>query len=111
MLMVGGSAFMFHLSNTMFKSSLPGMGDIMKQNPELMKQFAKAAMSSMSSNRQTSSDVEDILSTETTQREMQGPPNIDEILNQISEENNDSSLKTINLGSSGKNKSSITLDL
>ena len=42
---------------------------------------------------------------------MQGPPNIDEILNQISEENNDSSLRTINLGSSGKNKSSITLDL
>ena len=111
MLMVGGSAFMFHLSNTMFKSSLPGMGDIMKQNPELMKQFAKAAMSSMSSNNQTSSDVEDILNNETTQREMQGPPNIDEILNQISEENNNSSLKTINLGSSGKNKSSITLDL
>ena len=111
MLMVGGSAFMFHLSNTMFKASLPGMGDIMKQNPELMKQFAKAAMSSMSSNSQTSSDVEDILNNETTQREMQGPPNIDEILNQISEENKDSSLKTINLGSSGKNKSSITLDL
>ena len=112
MLMVGGSAFMFHLSNTMFKSSLPGMGDIMKQNPELMKQFAKAAMSSMSSNNQTSSEVENILNNENSQREMQGPPNIDEILNQISEENNNnSSLKTINLGSSSKNKSSITLDL
>merc|ERR1712167_567075 len=35
MLMVGGSAFMFHLTNTMFKSQLPGMGDIFKQNPEL----------------------------------------------------------------------------
>ena len=34
-----GSGFMFHLTNTMFKSSLPGMGDMMKQNPELMKQF------------------------------------------------------------------------
>jgi len=44
--MLGGSAFMFHLQNTMFKSSIPGMGDIMKQNPDLMKQFAKAAMSS-----------------------------------------------------------------
>jgi hypothetical protein len=76
-----------------------------------MKQFAKAAMSSMSSNNQTSSDVENILNNENSQREMQGPPNIDEILNQISEENNDSSLKTINLGGSNKNKSSITLDL
>ena len=46
--MVGGSAFMFHLTNTMFKSSMPGMGDIMKQNPELMKQFAQATMNSMS---------------------------------------------------------------
>ena len=47
LMMVGGSAFMFHLTNTMFKSSLPGMGDIMKQNPELMKQFASAAVNTM----------------------------------------------------------------
>ena len=42
-----GSAFMFHLSNTMFKSALPGVGDIMKQNPDLMKQFGQAAASTM----------------------------------------------------------------
>lgn len=47
LMMVGGSAFMFHLTNTMFKSSLPGMGDIMKQNPDLMKQFASAAANTM----------------------------------------------------------------
>ena len=46
--MIGGSAFMFHLTNTMFKSQLPGMDDIMKQNPDLMKQFAGAAMNTMS---------------------------------------------------------------
>lgn len=51
--MVGGSAFMFHLTNTMFKSQLPGMGDIMRQNPELMKQFANAAMNSMSGETQS----------------------------------------------------------
>ena len=45
--MIGGSAFMFHLTNTMFKTSIPGMDDIMKQNPELMKQFAEAAVGSM----------------------------------------------------------------
>ena len=44
---LGGSAFMFHLQNTMFKSSIPGMDDILKQNPELMKQFASAAVGSM----------------------------------------------------------------
>ena len=47
LMMLGGSAFMFHLSNTMFKSSIPGMDDIMKQNPELMQQFAKAAVGSI----------------------------------------------------------------
>jgi hypothetical protein len=46
-MMLGGSAFMFHLSNTMFKSSIPNMNDIMHQNPDLMKQFAKAAVGSM----------------------------------------------------------------
>ena len=47
LMMVGGSAFMFHLTNTMFKSSLPGMDNVMQQNPELMKQFAQAAMQQM----------------------------------------------------------------
>ena len=48
-LMLGGSGFMFHLTQTLFKSSLPGIGDIMKQNPDLMKQFASAAATSMKS--------------------------------------------------------------
>lgn len=45
--MVGGSAAMLHMTNTMFKSSLPGMDDIMRQNPELMQQFTSAAVNSM----------------------------------------------------------------
>ena len=32
---------MFHLTNTMFKSNLPNMQDILKQNPNLMNQFAQ----------------------------------------------------------------------
>ena len=47
MLMVGGSAFMFHITNTMFKSSLPGMEQIIKQNPDIMKTFANAAVQEM----------------------------------------------------------------
>ena len=45
--MLGGSAAMLHMTNTMFKSSMPGMDDIMRQNPELMAQFQNAAMYSM----------------------------------------------------------------
>lgn len=50
MLSLGGSAFMFHLTNTMFKSSLPGMEDVMRQNPDLMKQFAAATANTMGNN-------------------------------------------------------------
>ena len=46
--MLGGSAVMVHMTNTMFKSSMPGMDDILKQNPELMQQFTQAAANSMS---------------------------------------------------------------
>ena len=47
---LGGSALMIHMTNTMFKSAMPGMDDIMKQNPDLMKQFTQAAANSMSDN-------------------------------------------------------------
>jgi hypothetical protein len=43
-----GSALMYHLSNSMFKSSaIPGVGDIMKQNPDLMRQFMQATANTM----------------------------------------------------------------
>jgi hypothetical protein len=44
---LGGSGIMVHMSNTLFKSSMPGMDDIMRQNPELMKQFTQAAVNTM----------------------------------------------------------------
>ena len=45
---LGGSAMMVHMSNTMFKSAMPGMDDILRQNPDLMRQFQDAAVNSMS---------------------------------------------------------------
>jgi hypothetical protein len=43
-----GSAFMFHLTNSMFKQSkLPGVEEVLRSNPELMKQFQAAAMNNM----------------------------------------------------------------
>ena len=40
---LGLSAAMCHVTNTMFKSRMPGMDDILRKNPELAKQMAKAA--------------------------------------------------------------------
>ena len=45
--MLGGSGVMLHMTNTMFKSAMPGMDDIMRQNPDLMQQFTQAAANSM----------------------------------------------------------------
>ena len=44
---LAASGMMVHMSNTMFKSSMPNMDDIMRQNPDLMQEFNKAAVSSM----------------------------------------------------------------
>jgi hypothetical protein len=44
---LGGSAMMIHMTNTLFKSSMPGMDDILRQNPDLMRQFQTAAVNSM----------------------------------------------------------------
>ena len=41
-MMVGGSAMMFHLTNSMFKAAIPNMNDIMKQNPNLVQDMMQA---------------------------------------------------------------------
>ena len=45
--MIGGSGLMVHMTNTMFKSAMPGMDDIMRQNPDLMQHFTQAAVNTM----------------------------------------------------------------
>ena len=49
---VGGSAFMYHLTQSMFKQSktqLPGVEEVLRSNPDLMKQFQSAAVNQMAS--------------------------------------------------------------
>ena len=41
-MMVGGSAMMFHLTNSMFKAAVPNVTQVMKQNPELMRNMVDA---------------------------------------------------------------------
>jgi hypothetical protein len=41
-MMLGGSAMMFHLTNSMFKSAIPNMNDVLKQNPDLVKNMMAA---------------------------------------------------------------------
>lgn len=57
MLTLGGSAFMFHMTNSMFKTAPVGMEDIIRNNPDLMKQFTAAAMQQMNPNQQGMSNM------------------------------------------------------
>jgi hypothetical protein len=41
-MMVGGSAMMFHLTNSMFKAAVPNVSQVMKQNPDLMRNMVDA---------------------------------------------------------------------
>lgn len=54
-MMLGGSAMMFHLTNSMFKSVMPNVNDVMKQNPGLMQNMMSAVQNTMSSQGATAS--------------------------------------------------------
>jgi hypothetical protein len=45
-MMVGGSALMFHLTNSMFKAAVPNVSQVMKQNPDLMRNMVDAVQRS-----------------------------------------------------------------
>ena len=98
MFMLGGSGFMFHLTNTMFKSTLPGLDQVMKQNPDLMKQFASATMNTMSQNGsnmnamnmfsnmmppQPSNNSNNVPKKSPSDSFMKGPSNLDVLLKEI----------------------------
>jgi len=72
---LGGSAMMVHMTNTMFKSALPNMDDIMRQNPDLMRQFQSAAVDSMGqSNPGFSGFMSGLMNPEPAVRGGGGPP-------------------------------------
>ena len=50
---LGGSAFMFHMTNSLFKNA-PELGDVLKQNPNLRRQFAEATANTMKSQAESS---------------------------------------------------------
>ena len=66
-MMLGGSAMMFHLTNSMFKSVMPNMNDVIKQNPGLVQNMMSAVQNTVSKTQQQQTP-------ETGERhEMQGP--------------------------------------
>jgi hypothetical protein len=73
---LAGSGIMIHMTNSMFKTSMPGMDDILRQNPDLMKQFQNAAVNSMGNSNPGFSGFMNGLMNPTTSPtfDMGGPP-------------------------------------
>ena len=69
-MMLGGSAMMFHLTNSMFKTALPNMNDVLKQNPDLVKNMMAAVQNTTRSPDQPAVDAP---VGGTGQYEMRGP--------------------------------------
>lgn len=74
---LAGSAFMFHLTNTMFKS-IPNIGDMAKQNPDIMKTMmetmtAAAKQSAQTQQTPTPTPVQQQSNTGEPIREMKKP--------------------------------------
>lgn len=75
MMSLSGSAFMFHLTNSMFKQTqLPGVEQVLRSNPDLMRQFQQAAaqqvndLNSMSANLDRQAPMAPGLSTPSAAR-------------------------------------------
>ena len=71
MMMVGGSGMMFHLTNSMFKSVMPNVNDVMRQNPDLMQSMMGAVQNTMQARADGSATPP--RNADTGRREMRGP--------------------------------------
>lgn len=128
--MVGGSAFMFNLTNSLFKSASPKLSDILKQNPDIMRNISEAAVKNMSSTVDQQFGNDDMVGNlmksgmnmklnqqKGSQQKMNGPVGIDELLGELNDNESVSSKGSINMRSSGKRtmknnkKGGIQLDL
>ena len=137
--MVAGSGFMFHLTNSLFKSAGPKLGDILKNNPDIMRNISEAAAKNMNTTINQEFGQNDIIGNmmksgidmkmgqqrmpqgpKMNQPKMNGPVGIDELLNELNNSNtkdNDSvsSTGSINIKSTTKRtkigKKGIQLDL
>jgi len=127
--MVGGSAFMYHLTNSLFKSASPKLSDILKQNPDIMKNISEAAVKNMSNTVDQQFGQDDIIGNlmkngmnmkmnqqrnqsgpsgpspfmgNRPQQKMSGPVGIDELLSELNDNDSVSSKESVTIKSSGK---------
>ena len=127
--MVAGSGFMFHLTNSLFKSASPKLGDILKNNPDIMRNISEAAAKNMSGTINEQFGENDFVGNMMksginnkvnrqqgpSQSTMRGPEGIDDLINELNDDASVSSEESLTYKSSIKKKKNkkggIALDL
>ena len=134
--MVAGSGFMFHLTNSLFKSASPKLSDILKQNPDIARNISEAAAKNMNNTINQEFGNDDMIGNlmkqginnrasnfkqsgpSMPQKKMSGPTDIDDLLDELNADDNASvsSNESLNLRSSlkkskNKKKGGFQLDL
>jgi hypothetical protein len=123
--MVAGSAALFHITNSIFKSASPQLSDILKQNPDIMRNITEAAAKNMSgtineqfgSNNFVGNMMKDGMNNKINQNfpqrtpvgpspmpqpRMSGPVGIDELLNELNDNESVSSNESVKMKTSAK---------
>lgn len=82
-----GSGFMFHLTQSLFKTSLPGLGDVLKSNPDIMSNIMSAmgqTMNQQQSNVNEAKKAREEKVESTSKPDMTGPSlNLGDLFNQF----------------------------
>lgn len=138
LMMIGGSAAMYHFTSKLFGSVMPGAQDFLRQNPDLARDIQAAAFKTMAKQGQAEAAYAGMMNgfmenehqtrqarqqrsqdgqynpmgqppfsqPEVPRREMNGPSNLDDILDQLPKQNN---VKNVNIG--GRKGPGIDVDL
>lgn len=112
--MVAGSGFMFHLTNSLFKSATPDLKDILKQNPDIMKNISEAAAKNMNQTidhefgpndgigNMMKSGIQNKINRQPT---MSGPKGIDDLIGELNDDSGSvSSNESMNMSISSLRK-------
>ena len=110
--MVAGSGFMFHLTNSLFKSATPDLKDILKQNPDIMKNISEAAAKNMNTTIDREFGANDGIGNmmksginnkvnRMGQQTMSGPKGIDDLIGELNDDSGSvSSEESLNMSTS-----------
>ncbi len=116
-MMVAGSGFMFHMTNSFLKSSAPDLRDVLKNNPDIMANINAAAAKDMGAKiDQTYGRNNPVASVmkgglDMNQRKMNGPANIDDLLGGGSDDGSVGNIKSFGSRNMPKKKGGFALNI